>query len=264
MIVVELLCPECLTPLQSVDGQKARCPAHDSEFQILFTRIPLPSTVQADQPPVILAPDAVCAQHPSVAAAYACGSCGAALCVTCDFPQSDGSHLCPNCAQRQAAVPPVLAVAAVLPSGVRCAQHANLAATSQCRVCGAFMCQTCVFDLPGGIKVCPACATAAPKLSPKRKKLLIGSFALAVWCTIVMAALFAGIFRGFIRNKEDQQLFGILLMFLLLVPSIIGFAMGLSSMDRRLSNSIAMWIATVWNGVILGSFILLIIVGLMK
>jgi hypothetical protein len=126
------------------------------------------------------------------------------------------------------------------------------------------MCQTCTFDLPGGIKICPTCATAAPKLSPKRKKLLIASYALAVWCTIVMVALFGGMFRGFVHSKEDQETLGLVFTFLLLLPSVTGFALGLSSMDKRFSNSIAMWIATAWNGVILGGFLLLIIVGLMK
>jgi hypothetical protein len=126
------------------------------------------------------------------------------------------------------------------------------------------MCGTCAFDLPGGVKVCPTCATAAPKLSPKRKKLLIGSYALAVWCTIAMVALFAGVFSGMVRNREERELVGILLMLLLPLPSLVGVALGVSAMDRRLPNTIAMWIATVWNGVILGGFILLMIVGMMK
>ncbi len=126
------------------------------------------------------------------------------------------------------------------------------------------MCQTCTFDLPGGAKICPTCATAAPKLSPKRKKLLIASYVLAVWCTIVMMALFGGMFRGFVRDKDDQEVLGLIFICLLLAPSITGLALGLSSMDKRLSNSIAMWVATVWNGVILAGFLLLEIVGLMK
>jgi len=77
-----------------------------------------------------------------------------------------------------------------------------------------------------------------------------------------MAALLAGAFKGMARNKEDQEAFGMLLMLLLLVPSIIGVALGVSSMDRRLPNSIAMWIATIWNGMILAGFLLLMIVGL--
>lgn len=126
------------------------------------------------------------------------------------------------------------------------------------------MCSTCTFDLPGGIKLCPTCATATPKLSPKRKKLLIASYVLAVWCTIMMAGLFGGIFSGFVTDKESQELFGLLLMVLLPLPSLIGVALAVSSMDRRLPNTIAMWIATAWNGIILTGFILLIIAGIAK
>ena len=65
-------------------------------------------------------------------------------------------------------------------------------------------------------------------------------------------------------NKEDQQALGLLLMFILIAPSVIGVSLGISVMDRRLPNTIAMWIATAWNGLILGGFILLMIVGMLK
>jgi hypothetical protein len=215
-------------------------------------------------------PGAVCVQHPSVTAVYTCQNCCSDICETCNFPQPDGSHLCPNCASRQATVPPLISAppvitnAPVIPQGVRCVQHPNLPATAKCQACGGFMCQTCTFDLPGGMKICPTCATATPKLSPKRKKFLIGSYVFAVWCTVVMAALFGGAFRDFAHDKASEELFGMLLMFLLPIPSLIGVALGVSAMDRRLPNSIGMWIATAWNGLILAGFILLIIVGLAK
>lgn len=126
------------------------------------------------------------------------------------------------------------------------------------------MCNTCAFDVPGGIKICPACATAPrTAVSPRRKKLLIGSFALAVWCTLVMGTLLSGAFKGMATDKTEQDALGMLLSFLLLIPSIIGLALGVSSMDRRLPNTMSMWIATAWNGLILAGFILLMIIGLM-
>ena len=127
------------------------------------------------------------------------------------------------------------------------------------------MCDTCKFELPGGIHICPSCATTTrTTINPKRKKMLIGSFALAVWCTLVMGAMMAGAFRSMVTDKVSEQAFGLLLMFILVIPSIIGLALGVSSMDRRLPNTIAMWIATVWNGLILGGFILLMIIGILK
>lgn len=125
------------------------------------------------------------------------------------------------------------------------------------------MCDTCKFDLPGGFVLCPHCATT-PKttLSPKRKKMLVASYALAVWCTIVMAAMFGGVFRGMAEDKAGEAAIGVLLSFLLLGPSIVGLALGIGVMDRRLNNTMAMWIAVAWNGLILGAFILLMIIGI--
>lgn len=263
---MELLCPECLGTLESRDGRSAQCATHGGEFEILFARHPLALPQHdANIPPPLLVEGAACAQHPSVAAVHACTSCGTPICAVCDFEQADGSHWCPDCAHRAAANPSVLMPQAQMPAGVHCVQHPHLQATSQCKVCGAFMCSTCVFDLPGGMKLCPTCATTPQTaLSPKRKKMLIGSFALAVWCTLVMVALFAGMFKSMVTTKDDEQALGFVLMLILIVPSIVGLALGMSSMDRRLPNTIAMWIATVWNGLILGAFILLMIVGLMK
>jgi uncharacterized BrkB/YihY/UPF0761 family membrane protein len=124
------------------------------------------------------------------------------------------------------------------------------------------MCATCDFELPGGLHICPACA-AAPKttLSSRRKGLLIGSYALAVWSTLGMAVLFSGALADMVKTKEGAAMIGIVLSLFLLVPSIIGLALGFSAMDRRLVNGPAIWIAVVWNGIILAAFLLLSVIG---
>jgi DNA-directed RNA polymerase subunit RPC12/RpoP len=267
MAVKELLCPECLATLESRDGQTARCTTHGGEFQILFLRSPLPTPPRdLNTPPIALAAGAMCLQHVSVPASYACRDCGTPICGTCAFEESDGSHVCPSCAGRRLAFgPPRTTAAPSVAAGVCCLQHTHLQATAQCKTCGAFMCDTCKFEMPGGIQICPSCATTPrTTLSPKRKKMLIGSYALAGWCTLVMGALFAGVFQGMVKDKASQQAFGLLLMFILLGPSIVGVSLGVGVMDRRLPNTITMWIATAWNGLILGGFILLMIVGMMK
>lgn len=127
------------------------------------------------------------------------------------------------------------------------------------------MCATCDFTLPGGIHVCPTCATA-PKtsLSPRRKKLMLGSFALAAWSTLGMVALFAGVFAGMARDKAGQEAVGIVLMLFVLAPAIVGTALGVGAMDRRLPTPPMLWIATIWNGMMVGSFVLLMIIGMFK
>jgi hypothetical protein len=274
---MEFVCPECLGSLLTQDGQTAHCTTHGGQYRILFSRW------QPPPPPVMtgalgaleyqLVPGAVCVQHPQVPAAHVCRDCGTALCVTCAFAQADGSQLCPNCALRApaAAVPPRLnavgeglPVPVAVPLGAHCVQHSNLPATAQCKSCGAFMCATCDFVVAGGLHLCPACATSPrTTLSPRRKGLLIGSFAAALWCSVLMVALMAGAFASFAGTKEGEQMMGVILTLILLAPSIVGLSLGLSAMDRRLFNPPVVWIAIIWNAIVLGGFVLLCAVGIL-
>lgn len=264
---MELFCPECMGTLESHDGRVARCIIHGGQFQILFLRQPMPMPRRdPNLSPPILEENTMCVQHRFVRAVFACSDCGTAICTTCSFDEPDGSHVCPACAARRVAGgPPASTALTPIAADARCVQHSHLQATAQCKACGAFMCDTCKFDLPGGIQLCPTCATTTrTTLSPKRKKMLIGSFALAGWCTLIMIPLLAGAFARLVTTKEDQQAFGAILMLFLLGPSIAGVALGVGVMDRRLTNTTAMWIAVIWNGLILAGFVLLVILGMMK
>jgi len=266
---MEMLCPECMGTLATSDGQSAVCTTHGGKFQVLFTQWRPPPPV-GESPPVehVLVPGTVCAQHPKIDAAFACRECGTAICNLCAFTELDGGAFCPQCITRRAgrghyADPSSPAtVLTRVPDGVRCVQHPSVAATVQCKSCGAFMCGTCDFELPGGLHVCPACA-AAPKtaLSPRRRGLLIGSFALAVWSTVGMTVLLSGALAEMVQTKEGEAILGMVLSLFLLIPSIIGLALGFSAMDRRLVNGPAIWAAIIWNGIILGAFLLLSVIG---
>lgn len=240
---------------------------HGGQFEILFLRSPLPAPPRdPNVPPLALAEGARCAQHPSTPATHACSDCGTPICDICGFEEPDGSRLCPNCAQRRLTLgPPAITAAPPGIEGVHCVQHPHLQATAQCKTCGAFMCDTCKFELPGGMQICPTCATTPrTTLSPKRKKMLIGSYAFAVWCTLIMGALFGGVFQEMASDKAGEQVLGVVLMIILIGPSIAGVALGVGVMDRRLPNTMAMWIATVWNGLILGGFLLMMIIGMLS
>lgn len=244
-------------------GGMARCTVHGGDYKILFWR---------DMPPV-LAPvpatvptSAVCANHLNVPAVSLCQHCGTAICDVCSFPQSDGSRKCSSCAMIQSAEPVVRSpMSSVSPAAQnqKCKQHPDVPAVHLCQTCREPMCATCDFLLPGNYHVCPTCATKPQtRLSEKRKKLLIGSYALAVWCTLLMAVMRSGMLRHMAANKQDAQALDQIAGMLLFAPSIIGLGLGVSSMDRRLPNTIAMWIATIWNGLIVGGLLLLIIIGL--
>src|SRR5947207_399167 len=163
---MDLVCPECLGTLIPKGDETVRCLTHGGEFRVLFNRITSPVASAA---PSSVAAAATCAQHPNLAATFVCRQCGASLCNTCAFQQSDGSAFCPDCMARRTsgasfessstAPPPVTSS---VPTGATCLQHPNLPATQSCKLCGKFMCATCDFVLPGEIHLCPACV-AAPR-----------------------------------------------------------------------------------------------------
>ncbi len=265
---MELLCPECLGPLVSRDGRVATCTVHGGHFEILFSRHSLPAPAQdPSATPNVLTEGAACTQHPARDAAHACADCGKPICELCSFDDANGSHLCPACAQTRLLYTPLPVVAPQpqVPSGVHCVQHSNLAATAKCKICGGFMCDTCKFELPGGINICPTCA-ANPRtaLTAKQTKSIIGSLVAAAWCTLVLGALFAGVFRNLAKETGGQQALGFIMMVFLIAPALLGVALAVGSMRRQQANPISIWIAIVWNGVILGGFLLLMIVGLLS
>jgi hypothetical protein len=218
----------------------------------------------------------VCKQHPNVAALFCCQLCAVPICNTCAFHEADGSYLCPECKLNQpppprliSGAPPVISPAldmaprVVIPATARCVQHPNVAATQECKLCGCYMCMTCSFDLPNGVHICPACASEPrPALGSKGKKLLIWSYVAAIWSTVGLAALVSGVFGGMAHTPADQQMLGIILMIFVLAPAIAGLSLAAAAKRPRQSNPPSLWIALIWNSIIVGCFVLLTIIGL--
>jgi hypothetical protein len=90
---------------------------------------------------------------------------------------------------------------------------------------------------------------------------MIGSFLLAVIATAGMALMMSGVFAQMGRSKEGEAALGYIFMLFGLLPALIGMALGFTAIDRRLANPLSLWIATIWNVVILACFLLLVIVG---
>jgi len=216
-------------------------------------------TMSAEPPPVIANG---CARHPTERALFICRGCGTHMCNACAFKDTDGSRYCPDCITRRATTS--FAPVETPPAATaRCVQHPNVRATRYCKLCGGCMCATCDFVLPEGYHICPACA-AAPQnsLNRTRKKLLIASYVLGIWCTILFGAMVSGFFAQYAR--EDASTLGLFLLGFLLLPSIAGFNLALSAKNRRLPNSPFVWVSLVWNGMICGGFLLMLFIGLMK
>jgi hypothetical protein len=126
------------------------------------------------------------------------------------------------------------------------------------------MCETCDFVFPGNLHLCPSCA-AAPKtkLSSRRKGLLIGAYALATFATLGLALVLGGVFEEMASTKSGEAALGYIFSLMVLVPSLIGMALGFSAIDRRFSNPMSIWVATIWNVVLALGFVILCIIGTM-
>lgn len=162
-------------------------------------------------------------------------------------------------------VPPATCKSPPVRAGVMCAQHPKVQATQQCRRCGGFMCPTCDFAFPEDIHFCPGCVSKSEDgLSPRRKKFMIGSYVLAAWSTVGMTSLVSGAMSGMARTKEDQTALGWVLLVFVLGPAITGLSLGVSTKRKQAANPATLWIAIIWNAVLVASFVVLMLIGLTK
>jgi len=191
-----------------------------------------------------------------------CLECGTKLDDTAPAGERDVTGL-PKVAIPSA--PPQISKTPPIRMGIMCAQHPNVQAVQQCRRCGGFMCATCDFAFPGDVHFCPTCVSRGDEgLSGKRKKFMIWSFVLAAWSTVGMTCLVSGAMRGMARTKEDQIALGWVLIIFVLGPAITGLSLGMTAKRKQVSNPATLWIAIIWNAVLVVSFVVLMFIGLTK
>lgn len=249
---MELFCPECMGTLVPSRPDTLRCSVHGGEFEVLYAR---PGAIYTAGPAAIPGAGAVCARHPSAPAPYCCSRCGAHICQTCDFPMESGAHYCPDCAVGAPG-------AATVPVGQMCANHTSAPARCTCCSCGAPICETCTFTFPGNVFVCPGCAVKPrTAVSAGRKKMLIWSYALAIWCTLGLAVLLSGALAPFVETPEADAMFGVIFALLIFLPGLIGLGLSFSTREKNLPNPGAVWGAIVWNSIIAAILLLLTIIG---
>jgi hypothetical protein len=150
------------------------------------------------------------------------------------------------------------------PAGTMCVQHAATEAVARCRVCNKGMCATCDFELPGNMHVCPNCIESHndQEISPKRIRRAWIAIALAIFTTIVMTTLLTGLLQTGLGLDPNDEAVSTIVGNLILWPAIAGLVLALMSRDRRLRNSALIWTAVIWNSVLTGIFLLLMIIGL--
>jgi len=127
------------------------------------------------------------------------------------------------------------------------------------------MCATCDFAFPGGVHFCPTCVSKSDDgLSGRRKKFMIWSYVLAAWSTVGMTCLVSGAMSGLARTKEDRTALGWILIIFVLGPAITGLSLGVTAKRKQGSNPAPLWIAIVWNAVLVASYVVLTLIGLSK
>lgn len=280
----------------------AVCAQHGGRYQVLFDRYAAPrrtapGTAAAARPEPA---GATCVAHPRQPSVTACTTCSKRLCALCSF-EVGGSAYCSDCAVPQSGaaasggrVCPSCSL--TVPSGITrcdcghdfnqlnltaaasrrgpvslgpCADHPEVAATTRCKLCGKSICSTCDFAFPGGVHVCPSCVDqqSSEDISPKRKRLSYIALALALWSTILFVMLFAGAFNEMLADPENAKAADVIITNIILWPLLIGTALSLSALDKKLRNTMLMKAVAWWNGVVCAIFLLIVIaanVGLIE
>lgn len=285
---MELLCPECMGTLHVLPDNKVRCAMHGGQYRLLFLRsVPLPARAMPDAAPAVgvtpvtgqVSPSeiaaspplevqqgtATCRFHIGAPSQYRCVGCGADICRTCAFPQSDGTAICPQCAlSGHAAAGPIAAAAPPLVApGTKCRFHDTADATTVCRVCGAPVCATCAFAFPGNVHVCPNCATNRPKnLGAKRKNLLTWAYVLAVWSTLGIVVMLSGVLAETVQTESDLAALGMAISLFVILPALVGVGLSFACLERNLGNPASVWGAVVWNCLTMGVLLLMVVAGM--
>lgn len=268
---INWICPDCRGTLVTLDGKKAHCVVHHGEFEILFSRWTPPQVIPDDRRNAIAAGDVKCQTHPAVAAVTVCEHCGIALCHTCRFEQPNGRNLCAGCVEGNVSnpafssqlTPPLIGNPGIpVPPGSKCKQHPNVLATFVCKLCAAPICPTCDFVQPGGFHVCPSCISSTDRrMTAKRRGLLIGAFALAVWSTLGLGVLLSGLLADWAKTESDEALLGLGIIAVIFVPTLLGLVLSCCAFEKKLGNPPSVWVAVIWNSLLAAGLVLLSIVG---
>jgi hypothetical protein len=144
------------------------------------------------------------------------------------------------------------------PSG-SCVRHPEVAATRMCHRCGAPMCDTCDFAFPGGVHVCPACIEnpSSPVSTARNVLAILG----LVFSLGALAALLVTVLHLVKLSPTAIAGYFTVLVFL---PTLVGFILSLSAMNKRRGNSILLWISNVISLAMVALIVLLIIIGNLK
>lgn len=237
----------------------------------------------------------VCPRHPEAEAPYVCGRCGTFACVSCCYSLDDGSVCCTDCWNAPPAPAPAVVAPPPLPPkpaapkveapkslGIRlkgaagaasspkaaepvpvgggCVQHPDVALVAFCKSCRKGVCGVCDFSFPEGVHLCPECVVKNQGgLTPFGKKCFIGGLAMAGTASLGFVGLI--IILGVFGEQLGEAGTNILDFFgtrLALYLSAGGAALCLSCF-RKGATSWYVWVVAIWNFLILGTLLLMVV-----
>jgi hypothetical protein len=148
-----------------------------------------------------------------------------------------------------------------------CANHPKVKAEYICRMCGAHICKTCVFEFDNNVLLCPNCVNKPQPLSVNQKKLLNWSYIMAVIATFgyiilfFLAAINPSLFKE-MQTEKNNTLLGWGYFIFIVVPPFVGLSKGKKARFKHQKNPASIKIALIWNISLIGFFLLSIIMGI--
>lgn len=161
------------------------------------------------------------------------------------------------------------------PGAGPCRYHARVASIGRCEACLAPVCEVCRFTWAGGRHFCPDCATAPrPWVGAVRRRRTGWSLGLAAWNTLGFVVLLGLGRAGRPAGETAATLLGYVMIFLCVLPGAAGFALGLSARslppdtprENTRHSSVGTFLTPpiVWNGVMLGLWFFVMVLGIFQ
>jgi hypothetical protein len=214
-----------------------------------------------------------CKNHPQAAATCTCQQCQSPICDACVRTTPQGLVLCPACEPPEpldtldtespdstyelsvpAPAPPAQEYRSTLSFGKPCKAHPDAVAVAICHQCRSPICATCDFPFPGGIHLCPACATNPKQgLTTKRKRLTHWSIGLGVFSMMLLViGIIAAVTSG---GTESGLQFAGCFVCLSFPACVVGFVLGVTTFNKKAENPGILWVGPVLNGLVIAFFI---------
>lgn len=189
----------------------------------------------------------------------------------------DGSICCTTCYSKPESSPAGAPAAAAAPSvssfqgpatstpARGCPQHPLLPPVAFCKTCGKGSCVTCDFFFPPNIHLCPVCvATAHTKLTPQRKKYMVTGYVMAAVASIAIVLLVSGALASLVTDPIVLLVLLAISAFLVAVPAAVGSGVAWAAYRPGGPNSIGVWISMIWNLLLLGAVVLVLILRVLN